>query len=123
MPAGDVTFPGVNAAQYLVGSESWGTSPDVFQLWIRPQTEPIAATGTLAWQYNGVGCSLSNCRVSSVYYKQTTRGLFQIVSIKDRRWAWELSTVNLRTYEPTSVKDLATYLFTLIGEQIGRAHV
>ena len=118
MPAGDVTYPGVNAAQYLVGSESWGTSPDVFQLWIRPQTDPIAATGTLAWQYNGVGCSLSNCRVSSVYYKQTTRGLFQIVSIKDRRWTWELSTVNLRTYEPTSVKDLATYLFTLIGEPL-----
>jgi hypothetical protein len=116
MPAGGVTFPGVNAAQYLIGSESWGTSPDIFQLWIQPQTDAVASTGTLAWQYDGVGCSLANCLVSSVYYKQTTRGLFQILSIKDRRWKWELSTVNLRLTEPATVRSLAAYLFNLIGE-------
>jgi hypothetical protein len=116
MPAGGVTFPGVHAAQYLSGSESWGTSPDVFQLWIQPQVDTVASTGTLAWAYDGVGCSLANCLVFNVYYKQSTRGLFQVLSIKDRRWAWQMNTVNLRLTEPATVRSLAAYLFTIMGE-------
>ena len=124
-----ITFPGISAPKYLRAFRTLGTRPDLAYLYAQPQPGSPDTSGlaTLSFSFNNVTVNWTSALCDRGMLSVTTKGHYQIFTIKDRRWKWSKAYVtkafNVRQPDGSvdsdttaSVADIAQYIFNTMGE-------
>jgi hypothetical protein len=93
-PQGTFTFPGIVGVISASTTFSLGIAPSVTSVTIPPNMS-LTQLGTAAWHYGGTTIrSLPNSVVDEIRISRAGGATTWIVSILDRRWAWEYGEIS-----------------------------
>jgi hypothetical protein len=132
VPAGAISFPGVNIPISLTATRTLGTNPDYSKLVIVPQgtTPDSSGTSTLSFGFDGNLIVWSNCLCTRTTMEITPKGQVQVCEIADRRWKWQRGYVNgaynVRNPDGTidqtapvaNLQQLCVLMFAAMGETV-----
>lgn len=129
MTTGTVIYQGIQITKGATYTQTRGISPDVCEVKLIPQQDPIPSVGDLALTFNAVNqVVLRDCLADSSRVWLNDQGFVGTINFRDRRWRWsryELfsahfnerdSIGNIIEASRLSLQGILRALFTHIGE-------
>jgi len=129
MTTGTVIYQGIQITKGATYTQTRGISPDVCEVKLIPQQDPIPSMGDLALTFNAVNqVVLRDCLADSSRVWLNDQGFVGTINFRDRRWRWsryELfsahfnerdSIGNIIEASRLSLQGILRALFTHIGE-------
>jgi hypothetical protein len=128
MPAGLITFPGVDRPERADMTLSHGVTPSVCIIELEPQPDFLSEGGDLVFTYGETAITFTDCKVDRGSFRVDQSGWVIQLAVWDRRWRWAFGDVsgsyNTRledgTFDLTRKQDpsyLMSVLLDAMGEQ------
>ena len=136
VPAGLVSFPGVDQPESGEYTLAHGITPQIATIQMLPQQDFIGEGGTLTFTYGDVLIEFPDCKVDQTSFKYDQSGFVIGLSVLDRRWKWAFAgaggdgngisgSYNTRREDGRIIpqrllgaRDLATLCLKAMGEQV-----